>query len=119
MASRFARAPQAFQIKVGAYRRLHDVNHNRTQINQYPFTGLFTLCREYFTARFAYLIGHTACQSAHLAVRLTAGQHNAFEHLGHFGRVNNDDVTTLDIFQRINGNGFKFFDREFFRHAVP
>ena len=27
--------------------------------------------------------------------------------------------TTLDIFQCINGDGFKLFDREFFRHAVP
>ena len=93
---------------------MHD---HRAQINEHPLAHLFALDGQHFAARFAHFVGHTPRQRAHLAIRVAAGQNDSFEHLRNLGRVDDDDVATFDVFERINGDGFKFLDRECFGHA--
>src|SRR5262244_2270445 len=65
-------APQLFKVIVIADRRLHDMDHEVTEIHQYPFAGLLALDPEHAAAGLLHLVGDVACQRLGLPRRVGA-----------------------------------------------
>jgi hypothetical protein len=102
--------PELFQVVVLAHGGLHDVNDDVAEVNQHPFTGVFTFHRNQFATGFAGFFGDIAGERPDLTVGIAGGDHDAVKHRGNLGGIDHLNVFAFDIFKGGNDNFLQLTD---------
>src|SRR6185369_6128975 len=98
----FLVAPELFQVVVAAHGRMHDVHDDVAEVDQHPLAVAPAFDAEDLGAELLELRLHMGGERVHLAIGVAAGDHNAFEMRGLLCHVEDEDVASLDVLERIH-----------------
>ena len=110
-----AAAPELLEVIVLPHRWLHHVDDDRAQINQDPLSRAFPLDALHRGAGLLHFLHDVVRQGPRLPRGVGTGDDHAVKQGGQFGRIQNDDIAGLDIFERRDGD----FDQPIESHPPP
>ena len=92
--------PELFELIEVPDLRLHDMDDDITQIDEDPFTDIFTFDAEWHRIVFLRLFGNMAGQRLDVPLGGSAGNHHKIRHAGLATDIHHQNIAPLAIIQR-------------------